>query len=162
MGGGVERERKKRPIRAGGRARAGPAGERLSRWEGVGGGRKGAARCPLAAREGKGGGGGQTAVSLPSSQRVSSPPPLGPSPTQRSSRCRHESSWWRKPRLSMEHFCRLHGLAIFWGRGPKSPPARLPSASRARQRARAARGRAATLPATARTKVGGLWFTWQS
>lgn len=31
--------------------------------------------------------------------------------------CRHESSWWRTPRLSMEHCCRPHGLAIFWAAG---------------------------------------------
>lgn len=60
------------------------------------------------------------------------------SPTQWMSLWRHESSSCRKPRLSTEHCCRLHTLAIFCR--PPGPA----SAAAPRTPSRVARGRART------------------
>lgn len=118
----------------------------------------GRVRRAVPSLQGKAKRGGQTAVSLPSSQKASSPPRSVPHPhsaaagvaTSRAGGGSRASRWSTSAART--------DSPSSGGGAPKSPPARLPSASRERQRARATRGRGGTLTATARTKVGGLWL----
>lgn len=73
----------------------------------------------------------------------------GASPTRWMSLWRHESSSCRKPRLSTEHCCRLHTLAIFCR--PPGPA----SAAAPRTPSRVARGRARTRALAVAPSAGG-------